>query len=643
MSGTQTKLALNITAVDGASKQIDAIRRRIEMMNAPAERITKSFSKLSDSTGITSLANSMRRLGQESYGAFESISKVGTSLGLVGGAASIAGLAKLTSNWASFGTQLGFSANRAGMTVTQLSALQGAARLAGVSADALTAGMTGLKDNLVEIAAGRAAPETVAAFSQLGISIRDANGHIRSANEVLPEIATKVAAIKDPTMRAKYEMLLLGSAGEQLDPLLRRGATGITALSKEAERLGSLTDKSAEAANRFRESQVGLTLSAEGLGNAISEQLAPAMIPLMDGTKEWIVQNKGVIATNLGGWAKDYGDALKYVGGGIDAVVASTVGWNKALEVGIPLLASMAIGPLRRLELGLARLALIQIPSWLGSLVGISGSAIGALGTTLALSGDSGPNSGGVSPDQESANRRSAVAGGALTPGQWMRYHLPQALGGSGIKERAMPLMDDLKRDLGLTTNNAAGIASGLAAESGIQAINEKNPLIPGSRGGFGFGQWTGPRRIAFEKYAADHGLDPTSYAANYGFLKEDLTKNYPGVLADIRNQRGATASANAFFPYESGGDPRLAFHLADHSQYAESLAATGTPANIGGGNMSAWAEATQPTTTVKGSANVNIRVSQDGSPPRTTASTDGDLFGKPRIETAMPFGGAAP
>jgi hypothetical protein len=88
----------------------------------------------------------------------------------------------------------------------------------------------------------------------------------------------------------------------------------------------------------------------------------------------------------------------------------------------------------------------------------------------------------------------------------------------------AAQLMADLQRDLGLTKEQAAGVVGNLMHESGgFGSLQEISPLVPGSKGGYGYAQWTGPRRTAFESYVANNGLDPTSYEANYGFLKNEL------------------------------------------------------------------------------------------------------------------------
>lgn len=74
----------------------------------------------------------------------------------------------------------------------------------------------------------------------------------------------------------------------------------------------------------------------------------------------------------------------------------------------------------------------------------------------------------------------------------------------NGLVERGMP------------EHIAEGFAMNFKDESGFNPdINEINPIVPGSRGGYGFYQLTGPRRRAYEAYAAQKGIDLRDRRAN--------------------------------------------------------------------------------------------------------------------------------
>lgn len=106
-----------------------------------------------------------------------------------------------------------------------------------------------------------------------------------------------------------------------------------------------------------------------------------------------------------------------------------------------------------------------------------------------------------------------------------------------------------LSRDLQITPQQAAGIVGQLGYESaGLQAINEQKPVVPGSRGGFGWAQWTGPRRKQFEAWAAQNNMDVTAPQANYGFLVHELTSTPESrALEQIRQAPDAQTAGRVF------------------------------------------------------------------------------------------------
>lgn len=77
----------------------------------------------------------------------------------------------------------------------------------------------------------------------------------------------------------------------------------------------------------------------------------------------------------------------------------------------------------------------------------------------------------------------------------------------------------------GLPEHVADGFLVNFQDESGLNpGINEANPTVPGSRGGFGLYQLTGPRRTAYEAFAKDRGTDPSNVDAQLDFLKYELS-----------------------------------------------------------------------------------------------------------------------
>ena len=136
-------------------------------------------------------------------------------------------------------------------------------------------------------------------------------------------------------------------------------------------------------------------------------------------------------------------------------------------------------------------------------------------------------------------------------------------------------LAQQLIQDFGLTPAAAAGFAGNLAHESGnFRQLQEISPIVKGSRGGFGWAQWTGPRRRQFEEWSKQNGLDPSSADANYGFLKYELS-NTPegGVLKSLEGindpSQAAQIVSNKFL---RPGVPHMNSRIERSNQIASSL-----------------------------------------------------------------------
>lgn len=76
----------------------------------------------------------------------------------------------------------------------------------------------------------------------------------------------------------------------------------------------------------------------------------------------------------------------------------------------------------------------------------------------------------------------------------------------------------------GIPQHVAEAFAWNAADESRMDpGINEIAPIVPGSRGGFGLMQWTGPRRRALEAFAAERGVDVSDPDLQMDFLMTEL------------------------------------------------------------------------------------------------------------------------
>jgi hypothetical protein len=60
-----------------------------------------------------------------------------------------------------------------------------------------------------------------------------------------------------------------------------------------------------------------------------------------------------------------------------------------------------------------------------------------------------------------------------------------------------------------------------------FNSLQEKDPTVAGSKGGWGHAQWTGPRRVTFEAWLKRSGHDVDSYEGNYTMVFRELKSAY--------------------------------------------------------------------------------------------------------------------
>lgn len=116
------------------------------------------------------------------------------------------------------------------------------------------------------------------------------------------------------------------------------------------------------------------------------------------------------------------------------------------------------------------------------------------------------------------------------------------------FETKAPWIMNLLRADFNLSIEEAAAVLGNLGHESGgFVYYQEIKPTVAGSRGGAGWPQWTGPRRVAFEAYCKRNGLDPKSDRANYGYLYVELMGDEKAAIPAVKAATGLEAKVRAF------------------------------------------------------------------------------------------------
>lgn len=103
-------------------------------------------------------------------------------------------------------------------------------------------------------------------------------------------------------------------------------------------------------------------------------------------------------------------------------------------------------------------------------------------------------------------------------------------------------------RQRGLSDAAARGIIANMIAESGLDpGINEINPVVRGSRGGYGLIQWTGPRRRALEAEASRRGVAVNSLDFQLDYLVLELQTTERNSYNALQNVSDPVEAARIF------------------------------------------------------------------------------------------------
>ena len=135
------------------------------------------------------------------------------------------------------------------------------------------------------------------------------------------------------------------------------------------------------------------------------------------------------------------------------------------------------------------------------------------------------------------------------------------------FKAKVPALMKQFMADFDCTKEDAAAVFGNAGHESGgFMLMQEVKPTVAGSRGGFGWFQWTGPRRRQFEAYCQQNNLEPTSDDANYGYLCYELRHDEKTA---IPRMKAAKALSNKVVEFELGYERAGVKHYPSREKWA--------------------------------------------------------------------------
>lgn len=167
-----------------------------------------------------------------------------------------------------------------GLSTEALQEYQYAAELVDVSLDTLTSSQAKMIRSMD--AARRGSKEQAEAFDKLGISVQNADGTLRDAQDVFGDAIDALGAISNETERDVIAMTIFGRSARDLNPLIKAGSDGLRELTQEAHDVGYVMGEEAlDALGAVDDQLQRMNRSGEALKNQIAVGMAPAVENLM--------------------------------------------------------------------------------------------------------------------------------------------------------------------------------------------------------------------------------------------------------------------------------------------------------------------------------------------------------------------------
>ncbi|NNM64052.1 MAG: hypothetical protein HKL99_05490 [Burkholderiales bacterium] len=524
---------ITITAVDQATATMLKIRAQMRAMTQPMRDIKTSMGRFAEASGLKKVGQDLRKVGHAAGAVARGVTKTIAPMGALIGAGTIGGLAELANRWGQLGWSIERTAQTIGVAPQKLQALQGAAKLAGLSADDMTSSLGRLGTTLQDALYGRN-QQALATLNYLGISIhKTATGAVDSARALsdLSRVMQKYNG--QPQVQQK----IAGEFGlESLLPLLRQGPEAMRKYEAEAKRLGYvLSGPELQRATLLGKSFTDLKMSLTGVRNSISDALFPVLQPLLVQMTNWVSANRQLIGTRVGEWVAEIAAwvrsvnwgavwqsikqtvaEIRNIAVGINSAVQSLGGWKTALELAF---GAWAIG-----KLGMFTLAVMRVAS-----------AFGAVKTaaTAAAVGDAGASSaaGGIVAGAATLGIGAGLLAYSPTIGQGAQREL-------NMRRQSLPARQQyvlsMLQKMGLTPIEASGLAANFTAESGLYAR-----AVGDNGAAYGIGQWHAERQAQFAKLFGIP-MQKSTLQQQLGFARWELGNTERG--AQARAAKATTA-----------------------------------------------------------------------------------------------------
>lgn len=234
-----------------------------------AAQNAKKSGKAIDSSMI-SATRSVVAFKNKSIAALQDYAKKAGAAIVAGTTAVATGLSALTLKSALAADDLNTLAKQSGFSTADIQKWQYASDLIDVSIDDIVKSAGKMKKNMISTS-----KTTIAAWDQLGIKVKDGNGHLRNSTTVFYETLTALSKVQNETERDTLAMTLFGKSADSLAGIVDDGGAALQELAGKAEKAGViLSQDTLDSANALNDKVDTLKATVKGFAGKVGSELA---------------------------------------------------------------------------------------------------------------------------------------------------------------------------------------------------------------------------------------------------------------------------------------------------------------------------------------------------------------------------------
>ena len=260
-------------ALANAQADLNNTKSRLENLD---DEIAKSGKEMDNGSGKAKIFGAALMANLASKAIVAGVKALGSAIKGVGQA-----IGSCVTDSAQFADNVLTLSTNTGLSTDQIQEFQYMAELTDTSLETVTGSLTKLTKNMATAQGGTGA--AAEAFAKLGVDVTDAEGNLRSNQDVFMEVIDSLGQMDNATERDATSMALFGKSAQDLNSLISIGSEGIAGFAEEAHNMGYVLDGDAlSSLGAVDDAMQRLKNTGTTLKNQVGLALAPALGSLSD-------------------------------------------------------------------------------------------------------------------------------------------------------------------------------------------------------------------------------------------------------------------------------------------------------------------------------------------------------------------------